>query len=165
VSKTETPDIVSLLRERGEWKDGGKVWEQDALCAVAAAEIERLRSELAKQGEIWRKTLHVERECSLNETRLKDQFRSRALATEAELAKHQWRTMDDAPLTGLRVTSETLLLAHASKKWIRFGKWYVQERCWYYSGTNERSQWAQVKGDAPTHWQPLPSPPGENDGD
>ena len=29
MSKTETPDIVSLLRERGEWKDGGKVWEQD----------------------------------------------------------------------------------------------------------------------------------------
>ena len=82
----------------------------------------------------------------------------------AELAKHQWRTMESAPLTGLRVTSETLLLAHASKKWIRFGKWYVQERCWYYSGTNERSQWAQVKGDAPTHWQHLPSPPGECNG-
>ena len=77
----------------------------------------------------------------------------------SELAKHQWRTMESAPLTGLRVTSETLLLAHASKKWIRFGKWYVQERCWYYSGTNERSQWAQVKGDAPTHWQPLPAAP------
>jgi len=125
MSKTETPDIVALLRERGAWHDEGKVWEQDALCVAAAAKIERLR---------------------------------------AELAKHQWRTMESAPLTGLRVTSETLLLAHASKKWIRFGKWYVQERCWYYSGTNERSQWAQVKGDAPTHWQPLPSPQGENDG-
>ena len=75
-----------------------------------------------------------------------------------------WQDIGTAPLTALRVTSETLLLAHAEKRWIRFGKWYVQEGRWYYSGTNERSQWAQVRGDEPTHWMhvpPLPSPPSK----
>lgn len=55
--------------------------------------------------------------------------------------------------------SPMVLLAHCEKRWLRFGRWYVQERSWYYSGTNERSQWSQVKGDAPTHWQPLPELP------
>lgn len=152
MSKTETPDIVSLLRERGEWKDGGKVWEQDALCAVAAAEIERLRSELAKQGEIWRKTLHVERECSLNETRLKDQFRSRALATEAELAKHQWRTIVDAATDDFDAPEDIDLLLG----WFDGPAWRIE------IGT----AWSSYDGwqTTATHWQPLPSPPGENDG-
>ena len=70
-----------------------------------------------------------------------------------------WQPIETAPRDGLKVTSHTFLLAHADEKWIRFGKWYVQEGCWYYSGTNERSQWAQVRGDAPTHWMPLPEPP------
>lgn len=39
------------------------------------------------------------------------------------------------------------------------GKWYPQEGVWYYSGTNERSQWSQVRGDEPTHWMPLPKAP------
>ena len=159
MSKTETPDIVSLLRERGEWKDGGKVWEQDALCAVAAAEIERLRSELAKQGETWRKTLHVERECSLNETRLKDQFRSRALATEAELAKHQWRTMDDAPRDG------TLVIVWCPASEDAFDIAYAALD--FYEPAI--AEWRRSRPDQqPTHWMPLPppppSPPGENDG-
>lgn len=72
-----------------------------------------------------------------------------------------WRPISEANKTGLRVTSETFILSHAEKKWIRFGKWYVQEGVWYYSGTNERSQWAQVRGDEPTHFMPLPSPPQE----
>lgn len=70
-----------------------------------------------------------------------------------------WNPIEFAPLDKLGVCSETLILAHREKRWIRFGKWYVQERCWYYSGTNERSQWAQVRGDAPTHWMPLPELP------
>jgi len=72
----------------------------------------------------------------------------------------EWQPIETAPLDALGVCSNTLLLGHDEKKWIRFGKWYVQERRWYYSGTNERSQWAQVRGDAPTHWMPLPAPPG-----
>lgn len=71
----------------------------------------------------------------------------------------EWRQIETAPRDTSRVSSETLLLAHAERKWIRFGRWYVQERCWYYSGTNERSQYAQTRGDSPTHWMPLPAPP------
>ena len=70
-----------------------------------------------------------------------------------------WQDISTAPKDELKVTSKTFMLAHAEKKWIRFGKWYVQEGCWYYSGTNERSQWAQVRGDAPTHFMPAPLPP------
>ena len=53
------------------------------------------------------------------------------------------------------------LLCHKEKQWIRFGKWYPQQKEWYYSGTNERSQWAQVKGDEPTHWMKMPEFPNE----
>lgn len=158
MSKTETPDIVEYLTETADCcaEDGNAGIA--AVMKLAAAEIERLRSELAKQGETWRKTLHVERECSLNETRLKDQFRSRALATEAELAKHQWRTMDDAPRDGEIVIvwcpadEDSLDIAHAT---LDFYEPAIAE--WRRSRPDQQ----------PTHWMPLPpppSPPGENDG-
>jgi hypothetical protein len=70
-----------------------------------------------------------------------------------------WRPIETAVLDGLKVCSETMILGHKTKKWIRFGKWYVTEKKWYYSGTTERSQWSQVEGDAPTHWKPLGEPP------
>lgn len=74
-------------------------------------------------------------------------------------ARQEWMPIETVPKNTLKVASETLLLAHAEKKWIRFGKWYVQEARWYYSSTNERSQYAQVRGDDPTHWMPLPALP------
>jgi hypothetical protein len=92
-------------------------------------------------------------------------FGGNELAHEAadEIARLEfngtWHPIETAALNGLKVTSNTLLLSHCEKKWVRFGKWYVQEGCWYYSGTNERSQWAQVRGDAPTHWMPMPKAP------
>lgn len=51
------------------------------------------------------------------------------------------------------------LCAHADKKWIRMGRYEPTLKRWYYSGTNERSQWSQVEGDEPTHWMPLPASP------
>jgi len=57
------------------------------------------------------------------------------------------------------VLSRHILCAHVERKWIRMGRWYPEVGKWYYSGTNERSQWAQVEGDAPTHWQYLPKLP------
>ena len=70
----------------------------------------------------------------------------------------EWQPIETAPKAknlGLIV----MILAHSEKKWVRFGRFYPEVGRWYYSGTNERSQWAQVEGDAPTHWMPLPNPP------
>ena len=65
-----------------------------------------------------------------------------------------WRPVETAP------KDQHLLLCHREKKWIRFGRWFeVQGGAWYYSGTNERSQYAQVRGDEPTHWAPMPELP------
>ena len=52
-----------------------------------------------------------------------------------------------------------VLCCHKENKWIRFGRYYPELKKWYYSGTSERSQWAQVEGDEPTHWQLLPTLP------
>jgi hypothetical protein len=71
---------------------------------------------------------------------------------------NDWEPIETAPRE-YKGSGPTLILGHCEKKWIRFGKWYVQESCWYYSGTNERSQYAQVRGDEPTHWMPLPELP------
>jgi hypothetical protein len=64
-----------------------------------------------------------------------------------------WQDISTAP-------SHTFITCmHVSKRWIRFGRYYPEFRKWYYSGTNERSQWAQVEGDEPTHWMPMPEIP------
>lgn len=51
------------------------------------------------------------------------------------------------------------LLSHKDHKWIRFGRFYPQVNAWYYSGTNERSQYSSVRGDEPTHWMKMPELP------
>ena len=70
-----------------------------------------------------------------------------------------WRDISTYAKEDRFTTTRHVLCAHSEKKWIRMGRWYPEVGKWYYSGTNERSQWAQVEGDAPTHWQPLPDPP------
>jgi hypothetical protein len=75
------------------------------------------------------------------------------------LEQDEWQPIDTAPRDTLKITGPTLILCHNEKRWIRFGKWYVQEGCWYYSGTSERSQYAQARGDEPTHWKPCPKLP------
>lgn len=55
--------------------------------------------------------------------------------------------------------SPDVLCAHSEKRWRRFGRYYPTLKRWYYSGTDERSQWAQVEGDEPTHWQHIPELP------
>jgi hypothetical protein len=70
-----------------------------------------------------------------------------------------WQLIETYHSADQFVKVEHVLCGHAEKKWIRFGRYYPEMKRWYYSGTNERSQWAQVEGDAPTHWQPLPKPP------
>ena len=64
------------------------------------------------------------------------------------------------PISELLDPKRQLILGHSEKKWIRFGQQLPGHGCrWYYSGTNERSQWAQVEGDEPTHWMPMIVPP------
>lgn len=58
-------------------------------------------------------------------------------------------------------TIHHVLCCHKEHGWIRMGRWYPEVGKWYYSGTNERSQWSQVEGDAPTHFMPLPRLPTE----
>jgi hypothetical protein len=66
-----------------------------------------------------------------------------------------WQPIETAP-TG----PHQLLCAHDTKKWIRFGKRLPgMGDAWYYSGTNERSQWSMIQGDEPTHWMPMPKLP------
>ncbi len=55
--------------------------------------------------------------------------------------------------------SEWFILGHSEQGWVRFGKYYVQERRWYYSGTSERIMYSQVMGEPPTHWLPMPDAP------
>ena len=69
-----------------------------------------------------------------------------------------WQPIHTAPKI-LTLGVIQMLLCHDEKKWVRMGRFYPEVGNWYYSGTNERSQWAQVEGDAPTHWMPLPAPP------
>lgn len=52
MSKTETPDIVTMLQTAINDRGKGSVWGYAGLLEDAAAEIERLRSELAKHQ--WR---------------------------------------------------------------------------------------------------------------
>jgi hypothetical protein len=49
-----------------------------------------------------------------------------------------------------------VICCHKEHKWIRFGRIYPEMgNRWYYSGTNERSQYAQTIGDEPTHWMHM----------
>lgn len=70
-----------------------------------------------------------------------------------------WRPIETYHAADKFVKAKHVLCGHSEKKWIRFGRYYPEMKHWYYSGTNERSQWSQVQGDEPTHWMPLPEPP------
>jgi hypothetical protein len=53
-----------------------------------------------------------------------------------------------------------ILCCHDTKHWTRFGICFPEvPGRWYYSGTSERSQYAQVEGDAPTHFRAMPTLP------
>jgi hypothetical protein len=87
------------------------------------------------------------------------EVQSAAWAIMAERERSQWQPIEGYEKEDKFVISRHILCGHSEEKWIRMGRWYPEFSKWYYSGTNERSQWAQVEGDAPTHWMPLPKPP------
>ncbi|WP_425435048.1 DUF551 domain-containing protein [Novosphingobium mathurense] len=74
-----------------------------------------------------------------------------------------WRPIETYPYGTKWALAYHCICAHEDHGWIRFGKYYGELKRWYYSGTNETSQWAQKEGDAPTHWMPLPTLPGRED--
>jgi hypothetical protein len=69
-----------------------------------------------------------------------------------------WRPISSLPL-GKGDLTPWAILGHSEKRWIRFGQKMKAANRWYYSGTNERCQWAQAIGDEPTHWMPMPTAP------
>ncbi|WP_226998546.1 hypothetical protein [Tardibacter chloracetimidivorans] len=85
---------------------------------------------------------------------------AKSLQKLAELeAENVWRPIEEYQSDHPGPYQPHIFCAHDEKRWIRMGRYDVTLKRWYYSGTNERSQWAQVEGDAPTHFRPLPSPP------
>jgi hypothetical protein len=76
----------------------------------------------------------------------------------------EWQPISEYPYGTKWALAYHCLCAHSEKKWIRFGKFYPEVKRWYYSGTNERSQWAQVEGDEPTHFMAIPDLPKLEEG-
>ena len=172
MSKTETPDIVERLRRdletlrpyigrpiggegsaaRIEQENKSAAYKEavemvnllsegiEALSDPVVVHINMLRGVIAKPS--WPNILHLYPEKRDDIERL-----------HSELAKHQWRAMDGAPRDG------TYVLVWRPDEGDGHHEAHVGIDCyldssWYRSRRNQQ----------PTHWQPLPSPPGENDG-
>jgi hypothetical protein len=69
-----------------------------------------------------------------------------------------WESIDSyyRNVVGTKEQHLHILCANDKSRWIRFGKLYPGLNRWYYSGTTEKSQYAQYDdGDRPTHWMPM----------
>ena len=67
-----------------------------------------------------------------------------------------WQPLETYPVGTKWASAFHVLCCHRERKWVRFGKLYGELGRWYYSGTNEQSQWSMTAGDEPTHWAPIP---------
>jgi len=79
-----------------------------------------------------------------------------------EQTREKWQSIETAPKQK-GPFGPWLILGHDTQKWVRIGHFRNAEGLWYYSGTNERCQYNEIKGDKPTHWQWLPNPPEKPD--
>lgn len=70
-----------------------------------------------------------------------------------------WRPIATFPKGTKWALASQVLCCHETDRWIRFGRHYGELDRWYYSGTNERSQYSETVGGEPTHWAPLPTLP------
>lgn len=76
----------------------------------------------------------------------------------AELAKRQWQPIETAPKDG-----DTNILIGC------FGKhWHGEQFIVFYDNDKPKYPWQTPDGisyhqDAPTHWMPLPAPPGKEE--
>lgn len=75
----------------------------------------------------------------------------------------EWRPIETYPKCTKWALAYHVLCCHQEKRWFRVGKHYPELDRWYYSGTNERSQYAETAGDTPTHWMPIPDLPPLSD--
>lgn len=80
---------------------------------------------------------------------------ARALAEAAP----GWTPLAEYKLPDAFASAPHMWCYHAEKKWMRMGVYYGELGRWYYSGTNELSQWSAQPGDDPTHVMPLPAAP------
>lgn len=102
MSKTETPDIVTMLQTAINDRGKGSVWGYAGLLEDASAEIERLRAELAKHQ--WRTmgSFPADGECYL--------------ATDARVAGGHsqvvWCDHEVGPSDGLYVKDVSLCYPH-----------------------------------------------------
>ena len=71
--------------------------------------------------------------------------------------RFEWQPIEtyEKTIVGTQDQWEQVIVSHINQRWIRFGRKYPGLNRWYYSGTNERSQYAQTPGDEPTHWMPI----------
>ena len=69
----------------------------------------------------------------------------------------EWQPIEtyERDVVGTKQQWEQIICSHSERRWIRFGRKYPGLNRWYYSGTSERSQYAQVEDEAPTHWMPM----------
>ena len=79
------------------------------------------------------------------------------MKTEDSSLRCEWQPIGtyEETIVGTREQWRQVIVSHREQRWIRFGFKYPGLNRWYYSGTNERSQYAQTEGDAPTHWMPM----------
>lgn len=122
MSKTETPDIVTMLQTAINDRGKGSVWGYAGLLEDAAAEIERLRSELARterNRDMWKG------QCE----RQADQLTQAGAMARFYACDGHWRLNGQCDPNSSR-----------------------------FEGPNIAQEYLRSAG------QPLPSPPGENDG-
>jgi len=70
-----------------------------------------------------------------------------------------WQPIATFPKGTKWALAYSVLCCHETDRWIRFGRHYGELDRWYYSGTNERSQYSETVGGEPTHWAPMPALP------
>lgn len=81
----------------------------------------------------------------------------KTLKTEESLPHCEWMPIEiyEKTIVGTNRQWQQVIVAHENHRWIRFGFKYPGLNRWYYSATNERTQYAQAEGDSPTHWMPM----------